>query len=105
MIPIAAGLGGWLMGATGAKSAALGALVYWLASAYFAWQSFRTAGARAARQVLGNMYVGMIGKFAIVVVGLALVLTLMQPVNMLALLIGFVLVQAMSWIAPMMLKL
>jgi ATP synthase protein I len=50
-------------------SAALGALVCWLAS-HFTWQSFQAAGARATKQVLSNMYRGMMGKFAIVIVGL-----------------------------------
>ena len=45
MIPVAALLA-WSIGdATAALSAALGALVCCLAQAYFAWQSFRTAGA------------------------------------------------------------
>lgn len=100
MIPLAA-LGGWLIhDIVAAKSAALGALVYWLASSYFAWQAFKSSGARASRQILSNMYLGLIGKFVIVVVGLILILRLVSPINMVAVLCGFMLIQAMSWVAP-----
>ena len=100
MIPVAALLA-WLMkDTTAALSAALGALVCWLAHCYFAWQSFRTAGARASRQVMLNMYRGMLGKFAIVIVGFILILSNVKPLSAVALFCGFILVQAMSWVAP-----
>ncbi|RJE69918.1 F0F1 ATP synthase subunit I [Acinetobacter sp. JS678] len=85
---------------TAALSAALGALVCWLAMSYFSWQSFRTAGARASKQVLSNMYRGMLGKFAIMIVGFILILSNVKPLSPLALLFGFILVQTMSWVAP-----
>ncbi|KAA8732127.1 F0F1 ATP synthase subunit I [Acinetobacter qingfengensis] len=100
MIPVAAVLAWLIHDAVAAKSAALGALVYFLASAYFAWQAFKSSGARASRQILSNMYLGLIGKFVIVVVGLILILSSVSPVSMVAVLGGFILVQAMSWIAP-----
>ncbi|MFC3902091.1 ATP synthase protein I [Acinetobacter marinus] len=100
MIPVAAVLAWLIQDAVAAKSAALGASVYWLASSYMAWQSFRSSGARASRQILGNMYLGLIGKFVIVVVGLILILSCVSPISMVAVLGGFLLVQAMSWVAP-----
>ncbi|MFB2538198.1 MULTISPECIES: ATP synthase subunit I [unclassified Acinetobacter] len=100
MIPIAAILAWLVQDNVAAKSAALGAGLYWLASAYFAWQSFRTSGARASQYVLNNMYKGMTGKFVIVIVGLILILTQVKPINMLAVLAGLMLVQAMAWLAP-----
>ena len=102
MIPVAALLA-WSIGdATAALSAALGALVCCLAHAYFAWQSFRTAGARATRQVMLNMYRGMMGKFAIVIVGFILILSNVKPLSAVALFCGFILVQCMSWFAPLL---
>ena len=80
--------------------AALGALVCWLATCYFSWQSFRAAGARASKQVLSNMYKGLMGKFAIVIVGFILILSNVKPLSAVALFCGFILVQAMSWVAP-----
>jgi ATP synthase protein I len=99
-VPVAAGFAWLIHDAIAAKSAALGALVYFLASAYFAWQAFKSSGARASRQILSNMYLGLIGKFVIVIVGLILILNNVSPVSMVAVLGGFMLVQAMSWIAP-----
>ena len=100
MIPVAA-LSAWIIkDTTAALSAALGALVCWLAHSYFAWQSFRTAGARASKQVMLNMYRGMLGKFAIVIVGFILILNNVKPLSSVALFGGFILVQAMSWVAP-----
>lgn len=100
MIPVAAVLAWLIQDTVAAKSAALGALVYWLASSYFAWQAFKSSGARASRQILGNMYLGLVGKFVIVVVGLILILSCVSPVNMVAVIGGFLLIQAMSWVAP-----
>ena len=100
MIPVAALLAWVIKDTTAALSAALGALVCWLAHCYFAWQSFRTAGARASRQVMLNMYRGMLGKFAIVIVGFILILSNVKPLSAVALFCGFMLVQAMSWVAP-----
>ena len=100
MIPVAALLAWLIKDTTAAFSAALGALVCWLAHCYFAWQSFRTAGARASKQVMLNMYRGMLGKFAIVIVGFILILSNVKPLSPVALFCGFILVQAMSWVAP-----
>lgn len=104
MIVVAAAIAALYWGALGAKSAALGAGLYWLASAFFTWQSFKTAGARASKQVMRNMYIGLIGKFAIVIIGMMLILTKLMPIDMLALLVGFVLSQLMVWCAPWLLK-
>ena len=100
MIPVAALLAWLIKDTAAALSAALGALVCWLAHCYFAWQSFRTAGARASKHVMLNMYRGMLGKFAIVIVGFILILSNVKPLSAVALFCGFILVQAMSWVAP-----
>jgi len=100
MIPVAALIAWVLKDSTAALSASLGALVCWLASCYFSWQSFRAAGARASKQVLSNMYRGLMGKFAIVIVAFILILSNVKPLSPVALFCGFILVQAMTWIAP-----
>ena len=100
MIPVSALIAWVVKDPVAAYSAALGALVCWLASSYFSWQSFRAAGARATKQVLLNMYRGMMGKFAIVIVGFILILSTVKPLSAVALFCGFMLVQSMSWVAP-----
>lgn len=100
MIPVAALIAWGIKDKTAALSAALGALVCWFAHCYFAWQSFRMAGARASKQVLLNMYRGMLGKFAIVIIGFIVILSSVKPLSPVALFCGFILVQTMSWVAP-----
>ena len=104
MIPVSALIAWVLKDATAALSAALGALVCWIASSYFSWQSFRAVGARASKQVLSNMYRGMMGKFAIVIVGFILILSNVKPLSAVALCCGFILVQCMTWFAPFLAK-
>ena len=96
MIPVSALIAWIIKDTTAALSAALGALVCWLACSYFSWQSFRAAGARASKQVLMNMYQGMMGKFAIMIVGFILILSNVKPLSAVALFCGFILVQCMS---------
>ncbi|MDO4223583.1 MAG: ATP synthase subunit I [Acinetobacter sp.] len=100
MIPCIAILSWLIWGQAVAINATSGAIVAWLASCYFAWQSFRVAGASASKQMLANMYKGMIGKFVIVVVGFILILTSVKPLLGVALFCGFILIQSVSWFAP-----
>ena len=51
-------------------------------------------------QVYVNMFRGLMGKFAIVIVGFILILSNVKPLSAGALFCGFILVQAMSWVAP-----
>ncbi len=99
-IPVSALIAWVLKDHIAALSAALGAFVCWLANSYFTWQSFKTAGARASKQVLANMYRGMMGKFAIVIVGFILIISNVKPLSAVALFCGFILVQCMTWFAP-----
>jgi len=102
VIPVVAVLAYLVAGVVAAKSAALGALLCWLGSAYFAWQAFRQGGAQASQRVLGSMYKGMIGKFVIIVTGFIIIFRALKPVMMEALLAGFVTVQLMAWIYPLL---
>lgn len=101
VIPVVAILAYFFAGAVAAKSAGLGAFLCWLGSAYFAWKAFQQGGARASRQILGSMYKGLIGKFVIIAVGFVIIFSRVKPLQMEALLAGFVLVQVMAWIYPL----
>ncbi len=83
-----------------AYSAMFGAVIALIASAYFAWEAFRFSGAMSSGRILGGFYRGIIGKFVLVIVGFALVQHLPMPISMAALFVGFVLVQAVVWVAP-----
>lgn len=102
VIPVVTVLAYFIAGAVAAKSAGLGALLCWLGSAYFAWKAFQQGGARASKQILGSMYKGLIGKFVIIAVGFIIIFSSVKPIQMEALLAGFVLVQVMAWFYPML---
>lgn len=98
VIPLFSLLGWSLFGAVVAKSAALGALVGWIASSYAAWKSFRFGG--NGRLMLVGFYQGMAGKFVIVIAGFFIIFRTVSPLSPAALLISFAAVQAMSWVYP-----
>lgn len=98
IIPLVALLGWQLSGVLVAKSAAIGALIGWLGSSYAAWKSFRFGG--NGRLMLVGFYQGMAGKFIIVIAGFFIVFRTVNPVSAGALLAGFAVVQAMSWVYP-----
>lgn len=100
LVPVIALLAYMAAGVVAAKSAALGALLCWLGSAYFALQAFRQGGASASKRILMNMYKGLIGKFVLVGVGFVLAFRFVQPLSMLAMLVGIIAVQMMAWIVP-----
>jgi ATP synthase protein I len=101
IIPAVILVAGLLGGMVWAKSAGLGALIGWLGSAYFAWQAFRYAGARASKQILGSFYRGIIGKFVLITLGFAVVFSNVRPLSAAALLSGFAMVQLMAWVYPL----
>ncbi|MEC7120033.1 MAG: ATP synthase subunit I [Pseudomonadota bacterium] len=101
MVPVVALLAWIIIDAVAAKSAALGAGIGWIGSAYFAWQAFRHSGARASRSILGGFYRGMIGKFVLVTLGFALVFSSVQPLSAASVLMGFAMVHLMAWVYPL----
>ena len=101
MVAVIVSLLALIWGRKVAYSAGLGALIALVASAYFAWEAFRFGGAISSGRILGGFYRGIIGKFVLVIIGFALVQHLSVPVSMGALFVGFVLVQAVVWIAPL----
>jgi ATP synthase protein I len=85
-----------------AYSAAIGALIALLASAYFAWEAFRFSGAMSSARMLSGFYRGIIGKFLLVIMGFVAVQYAGISVSMVALFVGFVVVQAVVWLAPLL---
>lgn len=101
MIPAVVLLAWGMAGTTAASNAAAGAVLAWAGSAYFAWQAFRQAGARQARQVVGQFYRGMIGKFVLTVLGFIVIFAGLRPLSAPWVLAGFALVQGMAWVYPL----
>ncbi|WP_028881420.1 ATP synthase subunit I [Teredinibacter turnerae] len=86
-----------LLGIVEAYSFALGALVYALPNAYFTLYAFRYRGARNIALINKSFNWGESGKFALVVVGFALVYRFVTPVSPLYLYAGFCSMIIFQW--------
>ncbi len=83
-----------------AYSALIGALTCFVPNLYFVYRTFKYRGARSAKKILRSFYAGESIKLLLTAVFFGLTFALVQPVNVLAVFIGFILVQAVSWLTP-----
>ncbi|ACR13595.1 ATP synthase F0, I subunit [Teredinibacter turnerae T7901] len=86
-----------LLGIVEAYSFALGALVYAIPNAYFTLYAFRYRGARDTALINKSFKRGESGKFALVVVGFALVFRFVMPLSYPALFAGFCSLIIFQW--------
>lgn len=82
-----------VLGTVGGYSAALGGLISLLPGSWFMVRYFRYSGARAMEQVVRNAYIGEIVKLVQMGTGFTLVFALVSPLNPLAVMGGFLVVQ------------
>ena len=92
------------VGMTVAKSALLGGLCCTIPNAYFIRQAFRYRGARAAKLIANSFYKGEAGKILLTLVAFTLVFTLVDPLSPAALFAGYILVQAVNWFTPLLIR-
>lgn len=99
---VVAGLIGLLvLDITAGKSALIGGLTCWLPNCYFAMRAFRHRGARAARLIVRSFYAGQAGKMFMSAMMFAVTFIYVKPINPLALFAGYVGVQVLNWIVPL----
>lgn len=94
----------WFLSSPGAALAAgVGGMISVLGNAFFVFAMFRHAGAQRARSIATSLFVGEIGKLLIVITafGFVFILTQLSP---LPLFTGFIAVQSVFWIAPLVFK-
>lgn len=101
-IAAAAGLIGMMMGEGGVSGALSGGFIAWLPNCYFAFRAFRYRGARAARQIVHSFYAGVAGKVLLTASLFILVFSTFNPLNAPAVFMGFLLVQMVSWVVPVL---
>ena len=89
---------------TSAISALLGGLICLVPNAYLVYRAFSHSGARAAKKIVNEFYKGEVGKFFLTACGFSLVFVLVRPLDAVALFSAFVLVQAVNWFTPLLLK-
>ena len=91
-------------GDTAALSALLGGLICFVPNAYLTFRAFSLSGARAAKSIVKEFYRGEAGKFMMTCCGFALTFALVRPLNAVVLFSVFILVQAVHWFTPLLLK-
>ncbi len=89
---------------TAAISALLGGSIAWIPHSYLVLRMFSHSGAHAANHIVQDFYRGEAGKFVLTACGFVLVFTLVRPLHPAALFGAFVLVQAVNWLTPLLLK-
>lgn len=95
------GLVGGYWGSSAAVGAFAGGLIVWLPNCYFAFRAFRYRGARAARLIVRSFYAGVTGKIFLTAALFTLVFVNLRPLNAPAVFIGFICVQMLNWIVPL----
>ncbi|MDV7210834.1 F0F1 ATP synthase subunit I [Azotobacter beijerinckii] len=83
---------GVFFGLVAGYSALLGGLIAWLANLYFAHKAFRYFGARSVKAVVQSLWSGEMGKLILTAALFALVFVGVQPLELLALFGGYLLV-------------
>lgn len=76
-----------------AKSVALGATLNWIAQSVFAWFVLRYTGANYKHKIVGQMYVGQIIKWVIVIFGFSSLFLTIKSLSAAAVIIGFIIMQ------------
>ena len=88
-----------LLGTVSAYSVLLGGVITMVPNAYFASKVFRHTGARAMEQIVRSAYLGEIIKLALTGAGFALAWSFVRPLQVAALLAGFLLVHITGTVA------
>lgn len=93
----------WRDGVAG-YSGLCGGLIAWVPNMYFAHKAFRFSGARAAQAIVRSFYAGEMGKMILTAVLFALTFAGVKPLEALAVFGVFLLTQAVSWFAPLLMR-
>lgn len=101
---LAVGLIGGFWGQSAALGALAGGIIVWLPNCYFAFRAFRHRGARAARLIVRSFYAGVTGKILLTASLFVVVFVNLKPLNAPAVFAGFILVQMLNWIVPLLLS-
>ncbi|MFK8081332.1 MAG: ATP synthase subunit I [Granulosicoccus sp.] len=96
------GLLGGFWGTSAALGALAGGIIVWLPNCYFAFRAFRHRGARAARLIVRSFYAGVTGKIFLTASLFIVVFVNLKPLNAPAVFAGFVLVQMLNWLVPLL---
>lgn len=89
-------------GTNAALSAAAGGLASLIPNLYFASRTFRYSGARSAQKIVRSFYSGEAIKLIMTALIFALCFKYLKTLNVGALFGGFIMVQSVVWITPLL---
>ncbi len=78
------------------KSLALGGLLGYLAQCAFAVMAYRKTGTKAGQVIMLNMYLGQVIKWAITLIGFALIFMFVKPVQSFLVILGYFILQVVN---------
>lgn len=78
-----------------AKSMGLGALLSYIAQMAFTFIAYRLTGAKARQAIVLHLYLGQIIKWALTIVGFAVIFLWIKPIMAVMVLVGYMLMQFM----------
>jgi ATP synthase protein I len=90
----------YIKGQVFAYSVLIGTLISFVPNLYFVYRVFKYQGARSARKILQSFYAGESIKLLLTALFFGLAFALIEPLNVLAVFIGFISIQATSWLTP-----
>ena len=95
----------WLaFGLVAGYSALLGGMIAWLANGYFTYKAFKYSGARSTAAIVQSLWAGQFGKMVLTAVFFALVFLAVKPLAVVAVFVGYIVVQMTSFIALILKK-
>jgi len=90
-------------GVNAALSAAAGGFISFVPNSYFAYRTFQYSGARAAHEIVRSTFAGQFGKWALTMLFfIVLFKYFMESLNHAALFSGFIVVQLVIWLTPLL---
>lgn len=89
-------------GMNAALSAALGGIASLIPNLYFAYRAFQYRGARSAHKILRSFSAGGMGKLILTALILALCFKYLKTLDVGALFSGFIMVQLVVWLTPLL---
>jgi ATP synthase protein I len=96
------GFTAWGLAAAG--SALLGGFICLIPNAYFAFRMFRYTGARAARQIVRSFYAAEVSKLMLTAIFFGVAFATIDALVAPALFLGFIAVQLVNWLAPLLMR-
>lgn len=87
-----------------AVSVLLGGLICLVGNAVFIWRFFRRGNSQSARDLLNDAYQGVFSKMLLTTLLFLVVIVVFKEINVLLLFVGFIVVQTINWIAPLLMK-